>query len=93
MPAPSSASAATASSKRPGQLAPPGRGQSTSSTVFVGSDSGSALSEIDSTRSDLPSNAVPVLLAALKVREEGVRLPAAAALGHLLRRPDAVQDR
>ncbi|WIA31304.1 hypothetical protein OEZ86_002206 [Tetradesmus obliquus] len=37
--------------------------------------------------------AVPVLLAALKVREEGVRLPAAAALGHLLRRPDAVQDR
>jgi hypothetical protein len=34
-----------------------------------------------------------VLLAALKVREQGLRLPAAAALGQLLRRPSAAADR
>jgi hypothetical protein len=41
---------------------------------------------------DLP-DAVPALLVALKVREQGIRLPAAAALGHLLRRPAAAADR
>ncbi|KAF6255715.1 armadillo-type protein [Scenedesmus sp. NREL 46B-D3] len=50
-------------------------------------------SGLNSSCSELLPGAVPVLLAALAVREHGVRLPAAAALGQLLRRPSAAADR
>jgi hypothetical protein len=53
--------------------------------------SGGAVSAASS--NELLPGAVPVLLAALKVREQGVRLPAAAAVGQLLRRPSAAADR